>query len=245
MNELQKVFNYSNIEVRTVVKDGEPWFVASDICKILEHSNTTMAIAGLDDDEVTKFNLGGLAGEVNIINEPGLYSLIFSSRKEEAKQFKRWVTHEVLPSIRKTGKYETPNFIANMHDSMGMIRSLGWHATATVRKQHINDNLAKIKNYYHELIDQDVANEPNPMSIFIQDFCIINQESTIDRSRLYDGYVRWCIRNNVYPKSKVKLTEYLDELDEVAYLSVDRKNSLNARFMGIELNSEGLRTISG
>ena len=241
MNELQKIFNYSGVQVRTIIKDGEPWFVAKDVCEILEIQNVTDTVKRLDDDEVTRFNLGGLAGEVNIVNEPGLYSLIFSSRKDEAKQFKRWVFHEVLPSIRKTGKYETPDFLSKLHHSMGVIRELSWHATPTVRKQHVNENLAKIRDYYHGLIDQDAASEPNPMSVFTQDYCIISQDSIIDRTLLYDGYVRWCVRNNVYPKSKAKLTKFLDDTDEIAYLKPDNKFGLNARFAGIELNEMGLK----
>lgn len=238
MNELQKIFKYSNIEVRTVIKNGEPWFVAKDICDALEYSNHNETLKRLDDDEKGVNLIDTLGGnqEMIMVNEFGLYSLILGSKKQEAKQFKRWVTHEVLPSIRKTGKYETPDFLAKMHDSMGEIRALGWHATPTVRKQHINDNLAKIKTYYHSLIDQDVADEPNPISVFIQECCVVSQDSKIDRTPLYNGYVGWCIDNNVYPKSKIKLTEHLGELDEVAYLRPDNKNGLNARFMGIELN---------
>ncbi|XLP22299.1 Bro-N domain-containing protein [Bacillus toyonensis] len=93
--------------MRTVIKEGEPWFVAKDVCEALDVKNTTVAINKLDIDEVTKFNLGGLAGETNIINESGLYSLILRSRKPEAKAFKRWITHEVIPSIRKHGAYMT------------------------------------------------------------------------------------------------------------------------------------------
>lgn len=102
---LTQIFNYEGAQVRTVVIDNEPWLVAKDLCDILEISNPTVAIQRLDADEVTKFNLGGLHGEVNIVNEYGMYSLILGSRKAEARAFKRWVTHEVLPQIRKTGTY--------------------------------------------------------------------------------------------------------------------------------------------
>lgn len=104
-------FTFESHAVRTLVKDGEIWFVAADVCDVLEHSNSRMAIARLDDDEKSVSNAytsSGAAGahEVNIINESGLYSLILTSRKPKAKAFKRWITHEVLPSIRKTGRYE-------------------------------------------------------------------------------------------------------------------------------------------
>lgn len=107
MNQLQ-AFDFSGNNVRVIIKGGEPWWVAKDVCQVLEISNPTVAIQRLDLDEVTKFNLGGLHGETNIVNESGLYSLILGSRKPEAKQFKRWITHEVIPSIRKHGGYLTP-----------------------------------------------------------------------------------------------------------------------------------------
>lgn len=103
MKELQ-IFNFENSEVRTVVLEGEPWFVAKDVADILELSNPSMAVNRLDDDERSKLNLGR-QGETNIVNEFGLYQLVLGSRKPEAKQFKRWITHEVIPSIRKTGSY--------------------------------------------------------------------------------------------------------------------------------------------
>jgi anti-repressor protein len=106
MNNLTP-FMYGSNAVRTVIVEDQPWFVAKDVCEVLEISNPTDAIKRLDDDERARFNLGR-QGEVNIINEPGIYSLILGSRKPEAKQFKRWITHEVIPSIRKHGAYITP-----------------------------------------------------------------------------------------------------------------------------------------
>lgn len=87
---------------------GEPRFIASDVCKILDIGNIAQAVARLDDDEkgiTTVYTLGG-SQDVLTVNESGLYSLVLTSRKKEAKAFKRWITHEVLPAIRKTGKYE-------------------------------------------------------------------------------------------------------------------------------------------
>lgn len=103
-----KIFNFKDLQVRTVLVENEPWFVAKDVCDVLGLTNATVSVDRLDEDEVAKFNLGGLAGETNIINEYGLYSLVLGSRKPEAKEFKRWITHEVIPSIRKHGAYMTP-----------------------------------------------------------------------------------------------------------------------------------------
>lgn len=107
MNELQ-IFNYNGNEVRTVQIGGEPWWVLKDVCGVLDLKNPTMIADRLDTDEVTKFNLGGLSGETNIINESGLYNVILRSDKPQAKPFRKWVTNEVLPSIRKTGGYQLP-----------------------------------------------------------------------------------------------------------------------------------------
>ena len=102
--EIQR-FDFKGAALRTLTDEaGEPWFVAKDVCDILGHSNVSMALDRLDDDERSKFNLGR-QGETNIVNEAGLYSLVLGSRKPEAHEFKRWVTHEVLPQIRKTGGY--------------------------------------------------------------------------------------------------------------------------------------------
>ncbi len=103
-NEITTFVSEDLGEIRTINLNGEPWFVASDVCSVLGISNTTMALDRLDEDERSKFNLGR-QGEANIISEPGLYSLIMASRKPNAKSFQRWVTHDIIPSIRKTGGY--------------------------------------------------------------------------------------------------------------------------------------------
>jgi len=118
MNELQKIFQYEGKQVRTVFIDGAIWFVAKDICEILEHSNPTKAVADLvDSDDLTSgevIDSMGRTQTVNLVNEAGLYSLVLGSRKSEAKAFKRWITHEVLPSINKHGAYLTPATLESM-----------------------------------------------------------------------------------------------------------------------------------
>ncbi|EJB8411988.1 phage antirepressor KilAC domain-containing protein [Acinetobacter baumannii] len=100
------VFNFNQNEVRTIVKeDGEIWFVLSDVCNVLEIGNPSDAARRLDNDEVTLDTIEGNHRPTNLVNESGLYSLVLTSRKPEAKQFKKWVTSDVLPSIRKNGGY--------------------------------------------------------------------------------------------------------------------------------------------
>ena len=104
--ELQ-VFSYKGASVRTVERDGEAWFVAKDVCDVLELSNVTEALRGLDVDELTSeiLNSGGQGREMRLVSEAGLYALVFRSNKPEAKAFSKWVRSEVLPSIRRTGSY--------------------------------------------------------------------------------------------------------------------------------------------
>ena len=115
MNNKIKVFENAEFgSVRTVTINGEPWFVAADVCRALEINNVSMAISRLDDDEKNTISLTeGIPGNPNktIVNEPGLYSLVLSSRKPEAKAFKRWITHEVIPDIRQYGMYATSDFL--------------------------------------------------------------------------------------------------------------------------------------
>jgi prophage antirepressor-like protein len=106
------VFDFQSHEVRTITRDGDPWFVAADVCAVLDLKQVTNALRHLDDDEKLtltndkgqKIGRGG-PQSFNIISESGLYALIQRSRKPEAKKFRKWVTSEVLPSIRKTGGY--------------------------------------------------------------------------------------------------------------------------------------------
>lgn len=99
--------------VRSILIDGEPWFVAADVCKALELEKTNRALSRLDDDEKGAHSVSTPGGRqrMSIISESGLYSLILGSRKPEARAFKRWITHEVIPSIRKHGAYMTDSLL--------------------------------------------------------------------------------------------------------------------------------------
>ena len=111
-NEIQR-FDFRGASLRTLTdEEGEPWFIAKDVFDILGMSNPSMAVIALDKDEVAQIDPKDYLGSenrsnqaVNIVSEPGLYKLIMRSRKPEAKEFQRWVTHDVLPQIRRTGGY--------------------------------------------------------------------------------------------------------------------------------------------
>ena len=107
MNEIAVFENAQFGEIRTVTVDGEPWFVAADVCRALELGDTHKAVGRLDDDEKGRNSIPTLGGnqEMAMVNESGLLNLVLGSRKSEARQFRRWITHEVIPAIRKTGMY--------------------------------------------------------------------------------------------------------------------------------------------
>ena len=108
MNEITRMYNKNPL--RVIDKDGEPWFVAKDVAAILGYEDARHLTRRLEEDERGLHEVETLGGRqtVSLINEPGLYSAILGSQKPEAKDFKRWVTHDVLPSIRKTGGYTVP-----------------------------------------------------------------------------------------------------------------------------------------
>ena len=106
MSDIEQ-YRFGDREIRVIDLDGEPWWIARDVCDVLEIANITHAVAGLDDDEKATFRTTKGGPEQVIISEPGLYALVGRSRKPEARAFDRWVRHDVLPSIRRTGGYQS------------------------------------------------------------------------------------------------------------------------------------------
>lgn len=156
MNKLQIFKNSDFGEIRTVTIDNEPWFVAADVCRALEIKNVTDAVKRLDEDEVTRFNLGGLSGESNCVNEYGLYNLVLGSRKPEAKQFKRWITHEVIPQIRKTGSYmDITSLPPELQLMNALVQQMNTHA---LNQQKLQIALDDTKQEIQDMRDAIVIN---------------------------------------------------------------------------------------
>ena len=161
------IFAFDSQAVRVLLIDGEPWFVAADVCVALGIQNVTQAVDRLDDDERSMFNIGR-QGEACTINESGLYSLIFSSKLESAQRFKHWVTHEVLPSIRKHGIYMTDNLletaITNPDFVIGLIQNMKAEKEKSAALQMQNKQLCE-KNeemqpkadYFDDLVAWNVS----------------------------------------------------------------------------------------
>ena len=147
--------------MRTVLKDGEPWFVAADVCRALEISDTHKAVERLDDDEKGRSLIPTLGGEQEllIVNEPGLYTLVLGSRKPEARAFKRWITHEVMPAVRKHGGYLTPPTIAELLENPDMIVELALTLKAECEKRLAVESdlrVAKPKaEYFDDLVERN------------------------------------------------------------------------------------------
>lgn len=122
-----QIFTYkdgSQYDFTAIEINGEPWFIANEVCAVLDIQNSSQAVATLDDDEklIYTLHISGQFRKVNLVNESGLYALAFRSKKEGAKKFRKWVTKEVIPSIRKTGSFginrlETPNFVLRFNDN--------------------------------------------------------------------------------------------------------------------------------
>jgi len=161
MKEIQRIFNYGGNEVRTVIVEGQPWFVAKDVASILGYETAPKMTRNLEDDEklVTTMWIAGQNREITLINEYGLYSAILKSRREEARAFKRWITHEVIPMIRKTGGYVANEdvFIDTYLPHVDDATRLMFRTTLeTVRKQNETISVMKPKvEAYETLIDAD------------------------------------------------------------------------------------------
>jgi len=124
------MFNFNGFDIRTHIKDDETWFCAADVCAAVSISDTKQAVSRLDDDERGGYPIltGGGIQIMTCVNEPGLYALLGNSRKEAAKVFKRWINHEVLPAIRKTGTYSlSTNPPSSLDIAENMIKTLRAH----------------------------------------------------------------------------------------------------------------------
>lgn len=237
MNELRIFENEKFGSIRTITIDNEPWFVASDICKVLDLSNPTMAVQRLEEDEKAKFNLGLSGGNTNCVNEYGLYNLILASRKQEAKDFKRWITHEVIPSIRENGGY-----IAGQ-ETLSDDELLEKAVLVAQRKIAERDKIiAKQK----ERIEQDKpkvifanAVSASENSILVRDLAkIIRQNGiSIGEKRLY----KWLRGNGYICQSSTEPTQKAMELGlfERIVRTVDRGNGLPIETITTKVTGKG------
>ena len=149
--EIQIFKNPQFAEIRVMVKDGEPWFVGKDVAEVLGYANTMDALAkhvDEDDKQTSQIAMLGQSRRMTIINESGLYSLILSSKLPQAKEFKRWVTSEVLPSIRKTGAYLTQDFCMRVLNAEGTVTTTQIAQDYGMTAHDLNQILVDMKLVY-------------------------------------------------------------------------------------------------
>ena len=144
-DERFQIFSKENLgSVRTILVDNEVWFCIKDVCDILEIKNPSDIPKRLDEDEVHRFNLGSRSGVTNFTNESGLYALILRSNKKEAKPFRKWITSEVIPAIRKTGKYEEKK--KPLTQAELILQQAQWMVEAESRINNIENNVIGLAN---------------------------------------------------------------------------------------------------
>lgn len=162
MNNIQVFTNRRFGQVRVVMRDGEPWFIAADICRALDVDNNRQAVSRLDEDEK-----GVILNDTNrgkrsmaVISEPGLYALVLGSRKPEAQSFRRWITHEVLPAIRQEGAYMTPERLHEVLEDPDTLIALAQRLKLMQEKNRTlaakNVELLPKADYFDRLVDHDV-----------------------------------------------------------------------------------------
>lgn len=220
MNEVQIFKNDEFGEIRVVEKDGEVWFVAADVTKILGYNNNSKAIKDHVDEEdkhLCKYNesLGLSKFGAIIINESGLYSLILSSKLPTAKKFKRWVTSEVLPAIRKNGKYELLPAACDDEQYLDVqklemdqrIRIAG--IIASCRRERL-PLVAKVLSLdLDDLKIPSLTSEANSAAIEYIDSAWNTWDTTIPIRVFHANYANWCKENDIVPMTKNKLTAVL------------------------------------
>ena len=204
-NGLQVFTNKQFGQVRTINQNGEPWFVASDVCNALDLGEVHVAMRRLDDDEKDRFSTPTLGGvqEMFYVNEPGLYSLVLGSRKPEAKAFKRWITHEVIPAIRKHGMYATAETVEQMlEDPDSMIKIL--QALKDERTARLEAEATNRANAPKVLFADSVAQAES--DILIGELAKLLKQNGVEtgQNRLYnqlrqDGYI---MKNSTIPTQR-------------------------------------------
>lgn len=206
MNNIQ-IFKYENNDVRTVEMNGEPWFVLKDVCEVLGLTDTGRTAERLDADELTRTTLvsGGQNREMYIINESGLYNVILRSDKPEAKPFRKWVTSEVLPSIRKTGGYIAGQDQLTPEELMAKALQV---ANKTLAEREARISALTVQNaimspkaeYFDELVDR------NTLTSF--------RDTAKELGVSPKAFVDWLrAKKYIYRDKKGKLVPYADKND--------------------------------
>ena len=213
MNELIQTFKFEGSNLRVIVENGEPWFVARDVCRVLGIDNVGNALAALDDDEkITIHNAdgnprAGIPHRYVVISESGLYALVFRSRKPQARDFSRWVRKEVLPALRKTGRYEVPgrqpvleppaSFPPEALRLRPVMRQRLWRDALNTARLDDGGTSAALR-WFSYLCNLVAATPPAPapardrIRAFFWQCCEYADGCRVSGGALYEAFRRWC-----------------------------------------------------
>lgn len=218
MNDLQIFKNSEFGEIRTVTKNNEPWFIATDVCSALDISNTSQALTRLDDDEKNTIILNEGIGNPNksIVSEYGLYNLILASRKKEAKKFKRWITHEVIPSIRKHGAYMSSEVIEKTLSDPDYLIRLATNLKEEKAKRALAE--AQIERDKPKVLFADTVSASNKSCLVGELAKLISQEAIrrgeIDKKIGQNNLFAWMRSNGYLCKSGERKNQPLQQYVE-------------------------------
>lgn len=221
MNELQTFKSNMFGQVRVTQRNGDIWFVAADVCKSLDITNPTVALDRLDDDEKAKFNLGLRGGDIGCVNRYGLFALVLGSRKKEARLFKRWITHEVLPAIQDNGGYIAGQ--ENMTDAEIMARAI------IVAQNTIKQRDERIKALEHSNTALEAKVEEDRPKVAFADAVVAS-----DKSILIGEFAK-ILRQNGFKIGQQRLFQRLRDEGYLCSSKGDRYNSPTQRSMELGL----------
>ena len=234
MNDLQIFKNNEFGEIRTVTKNNEPWFVAIDVCNALELSNPTVVVGRLDEDERTKFNLGR-QGMTNIVSEYGLYNLILASRKKEAKKFKRWITHEVIPTIRKHGAYMSSEVIEKTLSDPDYLIRLATNLKEEKAKRALAE--AQIERDKPKVLFADTVSSSNKSCLVGELAKLISQEAIrrgeIDKKIGQNNLFAWMRSNGYLCKSGERKNQPLQQYVEQGLFELKKGTYVDANGVNV------------
>lgn len=241
-NEI-KIFESEEFgKVRTVVKDGEPWFVLADICKILEISNSRMVAGRLDTEELmsVKLTSGGQRREMTAVSESGLYAVILRSDKPQAKPFRKWVTSEILPTIRRTGGYVAnedmfiENYLPFLEEPYQGLFRLQMMAINKLNERIRHDQpLVEFAN--------QVSSSENLIDMNAMAKLAIEENIPIGRNRLF----RWLRENEILMSDNLPYQKYIDRGYFAVKESVFETGSMTKTYQQTFVTGKGQTFIIG
>ena len=241
-NEIKIFENEEFGKVRTVIKDGEPWFVLADICKVLEISNSRMVAGRLDAEELmsVKLTSGGQRREMTAVSESGLYAVILRSDKPQAKPFRKWVTTEILPTIRKTGGYVAnedmfiENYLPFLEEPYQNLFRLQMTAINKLNERIRHDQpLVEFAN--------QVSNTDNLIDMNAMAKLAVEENIPIGRNRLF----RWLRENEILMSGNLPYQKYIERGYFAVKESVFETNSMTKTYQQTFVTGKGQAYIIG